>query len=175
MKLLAEISEATLGLGDAEQLNTQYELRKSARAILLNAEGEMATQYLSKYNYHKLPGGGVDVGESIEEALVREVKEEVGCDCVIERPIGMTIEYRNKYKLLNISYCFVATVVGEVGAPTLELSELEDGQETLWLPPSDLLEKIKTDIPNDPSGRFLNYFVLAREQVFLKEYLRSES
>ena len=43
MKLLAEISEATLGLGEVEQLGVRYELRKAARAILLNKEGQMAT------------------------------------------------------------------------------------------------------------------------------------
>ncbi len=171
MKLLAEISEATLGLGEGERLGAQYELRKSARAILLNEQGEVATQYLTKYNYHKLPGGGVDVGESIEEALVREVKEEVGCDCVVERPIGMTVEYRNKYKLLHISYCFLAQVQGAIGTPALEPGEIEEGQETLWLPPATVLQKMRQDEPE----KFEGHFILAREQAFLKEYLKSES
>ena len=167
MKLLAEISEATLGLGEAEQLRVHYELRKSARAILLNEQGEMATQYLATYTYHKLPGGGVEVGEGAEEALVREVKEEVGCDCIIERPVGMTIEYRNKYRLLHISYCFVATVCGEVGVPALESQEVEEGQETLWLLPDVALEKMSHDVP----GKFEGQFILARERTFLHEYL----
>ncbi len=40
---------------------------------------------LVKHTYSKdwaLPGGGVEVGESIEKALQREFKEEVGFDCV---------------------------------------------------------------------------------------------
>lgn len=170
MKILAEISEGSLGLSDEyENLGSEYQLRKSARVILLNAEGNMATQYLNTYKYHKLPGGGVDAGESIEDALKREVKEEVGCDCTIVRTIGMTIEYRNKYKLLHISYCYVAEVVGEIGQSALEEGEVEEGQETLWLPPAEVLEKMKTDKP----GKFEGHFILKRESSFLEEYLKS--
>ncbi len=170
MKLLAEISEGSLGLSDQfEQLNTPYELRKSARVILLNTEGKMATQYLETYTFHKLPGGGVDTGETMEEAAKREVLEEVGCECEIIKPIGLVIEYRNKYKLLHLSFCYLAKVVGEIGQPKLEDGEIEEGQVTLWFTPEDVLEKLKTDNPQ----KFEGEFILKREQAFLEEYLNS--
>jgi ADP-ribose pyrophosphatase YjhB (NUDIX family) len=170
MKLLAEITEASLGLaGGVEKLGDSYELRKSARAVLLNEKGEVAVQYLEKYTFHKLPGGGVELGETIEEALVREVKEEVGCLAEILNPIGVVIEYRNKYNLLHISYAYTARVVGEVGEPALEAGEQEEGQKTLWLPPDVLFEKMTTDIP----GKFEGYFILARERAIVKEFLQN--
>lgn len=169
MRLLAEISEGSLGLSDQfEQLGSNYELRKSARAILLDSEGRMATQYLQNYTYHKLPGGGVDPGESLEEALKREVAEEVGCDSRILKPIGMCVEYRNKYKLLHLSFCFAAQVVGDIGTPRLEKGEIEEGQITLWLPPEQVLAKMKTDEPKKYEGNF----ILKREITFLEEYLK---
>ncbi|MFT5036554.1 MAG: 8-oxo-dGTP diphosphatase [Candidatus Azotimanducaceae bacterium] len=167
MKILAEISEGSLGLGEYEQLGSQYELRKSARAILLNPAGLMAIQHLSKYAFHKLPGGGVETGETIEEALKREVLEEVGCECNIVRSIGSTVEYRNKYNLLHISYCYVAEVKGSIGEPALEDGEIEEGQETLWLSPQEVSERMKTDEPK----KFGGHFIRKREMSFLEEYL----
>jgi ADP-ribose pyrophosphatase YjhB (NUDIX family) len=170
MKLLAEISEGTLGIeGGFEKLDTDYRLRKSARTILFDDTGKMATQYLQKYTFHKLPGGGVDAGESVEDALRREVLEEVGCDSKILRPIGIVIEYRNKYKLLHISYCFVSNVIGPIGQPQLEKEEIEEGQTTLWLPPEEVLGKMKVDVP----GKYEGYFILQREITFLEEYLKT--
>ncbi len=168
MKLLAEISEGSLGSSqEFEQLGAEYQLRKSSRAIVLNSEGKMATQYLNNYTFHKLPGGGVDPGESVEEALRREVKEEVGCDCRIGQSVGMTIEYRNKYRLLHISYCYGARVVGEVNEPLLEEEEIEEGMETIWLPPAEALERMRADKPQKYEGTF----ILERERSFLEEYL----
>ncbi len=167
MKLLAEISDKSLGLDDIEILGQEYTLRKSARAVLINDEGLIATQYLNKYEYHKLPGGGVELGETIEEALKREVLEEVGCECEIIQPLGITIGYRNKYKMLHISYGFAAKVAGEIGNTALEAGEIEEGQETMWLEPEKLLHYLKTDQPLKYEG----YFILPRETAFLSEYL----
>ena len=167
MKLLTEINEAMLGLGATEELGEPYTLRKSARAILLDAEGNMATQYLQNYGFHKLPGGGVESGESTTEALKREVLEEVGAVCEITDEVGVVIEYRNKYKMIHISYCYIAKVIGEIGQPALEEGEVEEGQVTLWLPPETVLAKMQTDEPK----KFEGHFILKREQAFLEEFL----
>ena len=51
--------------------------RPSVRGIIIN-NGKVAMMHSLKYNYYKLPGGGMEKGESYEETLVREVKEESG-------------------------------------------------------------------------------------------------
>jgi len=99
---------------------------------------------------------------------VREVREEVGCACEIGELVGVVIEYRNRYPLLHISYCYSARVVGEIGVPILEPGEVDEGQETLWLPPKELLARLKTDTPEDYEGKF----IIARERVFVEEFLK---
>lgn len=172
MKLLVEISERSLGVGaHTERFDVPYTLRKTARVILRNASDQIAVQHLQNYNFHKLPGGGVEVGESLEDALKREVLEEVGCDCTIDTPIGMTIEYRTFEGILQISYCYSATVVSTIGIPKLEAGEIAEGQTTLWLDPKVALEKVQQDVPGKPEG----HFILAREQAFLREYLKQNT
>ena len=51
--------------------------RPSVRGIIIR-DGRIAMMHSCKYDYYKLPGGGIEPGESLEETLVREVQEESG-------------------------------------------------------------------------------------------------
>lgn len=169
MKLLTEISEKTLGLEDQEILGKKYELRKSARGIIFNSEGKMALQHLTNHNYHKLPGGGVDPGETTEAALVREIIEEVGFSVETPKVLGITIEYRGFENLLHISYGYTAQTIEKISEPTLEPGEIEEGQITKWVTPEEALLLMQNDTPNETQG----HFILAREISFLEEYLKT--
>jgi len=166
-KLIKEISDADLGIGPAVEFDNKYELRKTARAILLNEKNQIATVFLTRDNFHKLPGGGLEPGENIETTLQREVKEEVGCHCEIIAEIGVVMEYRAKYHLLQISYGFVAKVTGEISNPTLDDKEIEEGLEIEWLAAPEALAIMK----KEQSTRYEGHFILAREIAFLKAYL----
>lgn len=55
------------------------ELRPNVALLLLNSEGRLLICERFKIrNAWQFPQGGVDEGESLDEALVREVEEEVG-------------------------------------------------------------------------------------------------
>ena len=59
--------------------------RLSSHAVILNENNEVL---LLKATYANcawgLPGGGLDMGETIHAALIRECKEELGCDIHID-------------------------------------------------------------------------------------------
>lgn len=169
MRLLTEINDETLGIGEAEQLNTTYIVRKSARAVLFNEVGEVAIQHLSIPGYYKLPGGGIDQGETVEEALKREVKEEVGCDCEIIDEVGVIIEYRNEDNLLHISYCYTARVVGAIGEPEYEGGEIDEGQSTVWVLPEEGVRLINEGAPETYNGKF----IVRRDGLFIKTAVSS--
>lgn len=97
----------------------------------------------------EFPGGKIEVGETPEEALVREIREELDTEIRVGELID-TIEY--DYPTFHLSMdCFWAEVV----AGRLVLKEAEDARwltkETLesvqWLPAdASLIEHIKASM-----------------------------
>lgn len=52
--------------------------RVSIKAVIRNEKGELLVVKEKGHRYWGLPGGGMDHGETYEEALARELHEEVG-------------------------------------------------------------------------------------------------
>ncbi|MFH1971782.1 MAG: NUDIX domain-containing protein, partial [Patescibacteria group bacterium] len=121
-----------------------YSIRKSARGILIN-NGKIAFLNVTKINYHKLPGGGVEKNESVDEAFKREVMEETGCNCEVLDQSGIIIEWRDEFKLLQISYVFLGKVVGKIGKSKLEQGEIDEGFKLEWIPFEKVDEVLKKD------------------------------
>ena len=94
----------------------------------------------------EFPGGKVEIGETPEAALVREIKEELDSDILVEEYID-TIEYDYPSFHLSMRCYFCILVSGE-----LALKEAEEARwltkdtidDVKWLPADiTILEKIK--------------------------------
>ncbi len=78
--------------------------------------------------YWALPGGRVDFGETVEQSIVREVKEETGLDVAVMRKIG---EYHEQGVQDGVEYdyypaCFLVNVVGgEIKRQESEIEEIK--------------------------------------------------
>ena len=64
-------------------------LRPSVAAIVRDAKGQILLQQRSDNGRWGLPGGSVEIGESVCEAIGREVREETGLEVKVERLVGV--------------------------------------------------------------------------------------
>ena len=93
--------------------------RDIVRAVLFNEEWKIFIHHIlgddifGHRDYFETPGGGVEKGESLEEALKRECLEEVGYDVEVLSPIGEIIDYYNLIQRKNINYYFLARIQGD--------------------------------------------------------------
>jgi len=148
-----------------------YLIRKAARAVVFDENKSIALLHATKNHYYKLPGGGIETGEDNEIALKRECLEEIGCNVEIIGELGSTIEYRKQFNLKQTSYCYIAKLVGEKGIPSLEQDEIEEGFETVWLPPEDALNKVKESKPTIYEGPYM----VSRDTALLEEFNKKEN
>lgn len=155
MELIKEILEKDVVKKDIKGQRIEYSLRKAARAILFK-DNKVALLFVSKNNYHKLPGGGIEQGETIEEALSREILEETGYTNKIQARIGITIEYKDKVGILQISYIFLAEILKE--SKKINLTEKEKAQGFIleWHTLDEVKKLFSKDDPKDYDGKFIS-------------------
>jgi 8-oxo-dGTP pyrophosphatase MutT (NUDIX family) len=101
------------------------------RAIIRDAAGDVLLQLRGDFKLWGLPAGGIELGESVRDALCREVMEETGLTVVRARPFGVYSHprYTASYPNGDVVQPFVvAFLVDEwTGTPT------PDGDESLDL------------------------------------------
>ena len=91
-------------------------------------------------NLWALPGGGVDVGESVAHAAVRETKEETGFDVEVTGLVGLytdpghVMAYDDGEVRQQFSICFTARITGG------ELRISSESKEVTFVDPSRLDE-----------------------------------
>ncbi len=156
MKLLKHIAD--------KPLPKKFATRSAARAVLLDENGLVPILFVSKYNYHKLPGGGIEEGEDEKRALDREVEEETGCKAEIDGETGKVTEYRSKWNLFQTSFCFLGKIIKK-GEPKFTKGEINDGFKLIWISIDDAIKTLKNDRPSDYEGNFIQ----KRDLVFLEE------
>lgn len=152
--------------GVSEEEARTYPVREAARAIVVDDDGKIVLLHVSKRNYYKLPGGGIEPGEDHVTALRRECQEEIGCDVEVIGEVGTITEYRKMFTLTQVSHCYLARVVGAKGVPHLEEGEIEDGFKGVWLSYAGVQHAMAESIADNPQGRM---YIVPRDTLLLKE------
>jgi 8-oxo-dGTP diphosphatase len=68
-----------------------------------------------------LPGGGIDQGETSEEATLREIKEETGYDVELMRKVGEYLPVNRMTLLTHGFECKIFSGISQIGAETLDV------------------------------------------------------
>lgn len=100
-----------------ETLDVDFEDRLTGKAIIIDDKQKIASVGTTVNFIYTLPGGGIDAKEEIRTGMIRESKEETGCDVEIFSMLGIIDDFRNRDKKHCISYCAVAKVAGEKHDP----------------------------------------------------------
>ena len=154
-----------IDIGSNTPAPEKYEERRAARALVFDRERRVALLHATNKGYHKLPGGGIENGEDIIEALKRECLEEIGCSIGNVKELGIIEEYRNGFKLHQLSYCYTADLVGEQGQNKLEEDEAADGFEPEWMKLEDAIKTLESEAGIEHyEGRFIRL----RDLIFLQ-------
>ncbi len=145
------------------------EKRSAVRVALFDQNGAVAIIKVAKLHYYKIPGGGVEVGESNYDAAIRETLEETGCNCKIIAELGRIETDIAGWNIHDVSDGFAALMVGERGTPSYDEWEKERGFSIEWFNDlSEAIAMISSNEVEDPDARLLQ----ERDLEFLKRAVK---
>ncbi|MER5872533.1 NUDIX domain-containing protein [Streptomyces sp. NPDC002044] len=110
----------------------------AATAVVTDGDGRILLQRRTDNDLWALPGGGMDLGDSLPGTAVREVKEETGLDVEITGLVGTytdprhIIAYTDGEVRRQFNVCFTARITGG------ELSLSNESTELRFVAPVDL-------------------------------------
>lgn len=122
------------------------ELKAGVAVIILNEESQVLLQKRADVGLWGIPSGHIEIGETVSEAAIREVKEETNLDIRIKKLIGVysdpnsqVFAYPNGKIVHFITTCFLAEITdGELRCNSEESLEIKFfGQQNL---PQNLLK-----------------------------------
>jgi ADP-ribose pyrophosphatase YjhB (NUDIX family) len=118
----------------------------SVTAVVPDASGAILMVHRTDNDLWALPGGGMDLGESIAQTVSREVKEETGIDVEVTGIVGIytdpghVLAYDNGEVRQQCSVCFTTRLLGGTLATSTETSEVRfvssENLDTLRIHPS---------------------------------------
>ena len=93
--------------GTYEKVNVTY-------AILYDKTNEKILMVKQRENgsYYTLPGGAVKLGETLEEAVIREVKEETGLHINVKGICSISEAFSRKEIIMQFSFNFLGEIIG---------------------------------------------------------------
>ena len=116
-------------------------VRPSARCIVIQ-NGRVAMLHSLRYDYYVFPGGGIEPGESGEEAMMREAREEAGLVVVREFGCVRRVQksaYKGSDYFIQDNYYYLCQAEKEIQPQKLDVQEQEKRLVLEFVPPEQAL------------------------------------
>jgi ADP-ribose pyrophosphatase YjhB (NUDIX family) len=124
---------------DSPEAPRANSLVPAVNVVVVNHAGAILLIRRTDNGNWALPGGGIDLGESVAQAAVRETFEESGIECVITGIVGIYSDPKhvilytsNGEARQEFSIVLTARLLGGQPTPSSESSEVR------WVPESEL-------------------------------------
>ncbi|MBF6149360.1 NUDIX hydrolase [Nocardia nova] len=113
-------------------------LKVAVSAVVRDGDGRILLIRRTDNDRYSIPGGGMELGETVADAVVREVEEETGVLVRATTLVGVfsnpnhVIAYDDGEVRQEFSICFAAEPIGG------ELRSSSESKEVLWVDPADI-------------------------------------
>ena len=111
--------------------HTQAFYRISAYGLIRNDKGEVLM--VNEHGYYTLPGGGWDYGESLHEALTRELDEEIALESDFSESVMTALPFYNDNK-----QAWQMLLLCEITYDELKFSVGAHATDVKWFAPEDI-------------------------------------
>ena len=115
----------------AEPSHAPASRRVGADAVLFDDAGRILLQCRADFRKWGLPGGAIEVGETLAQAVLRELKEETGYDAEVVRLVGVysnpsrtTVCYPSGDVVQYVSLTFECRIIGGTPRTNGESTEM---------------------------------------------------
>ncbi|MCL2773748.1 MAG: NUDIX hydrolase [Oscillospiraceae bacterium] len=128
-----------------------------AAGIVENGKGEILL-VKNRYRYcWEIPGGQVEEGENLIEAVVREVKEESGANVIVEKLVGI-VSNTGKYEDNNfgaiptkVIFDFICKYIDG------DLCESDETSDPTWVRKDEILNYIQPQSMRERINAYINF------------------
>ena len=145
------------------------------KALIINSKNEILLGLCNKT--YQFPGGHLEEGETIDQGLIREVREEAGIDIsdidykLFQKTTYYTKNYRNSgLNRENDIYYFIVKTDREYNPDNRDLDdyEIEGNYRCVSIPLDNVKNVLEKSIPDNPMNK-----IIAREMIeVIEEYER---
>lgn len=144
-----------------EKDSSEYDLRLTTRVFVIDSNMNIGLVRHLQDDMFFPPGGGVEEGETVFEASVREVVEELGVTCNPVEDLGILEQYHEKWmKKFIIHHVYATTDKQEI---KIDYEDYDTNLERVWMSIEEyrtlLIDYTENKKPDDTWAKAILYFL----------------